>query len=355
MSRQVLITGGAGFVGSSLGLGLAQRYPDWQITALDNLKRRGSELNLSRLKQAGIQFVHGDIRNEEDLDPVALQPDLILECSAEPSVLAGYTSPGYVLQTNLVGTINCLELARQTGADFIFLSTSRVYPIAYLNALQYTETETRFQLLTQQPLSGASSYGISEEFPLDKARSLYGATKLASELLIAEYADAYGLRTLINRCGVLTGPWQMGKVDQGVFALWIANHYFQKPLKYIGYGGTGKQVRDFLHVADLLDLIDLQIYSLEELKGQTFNVGGGSTNTLSLYDTTQLCQEITGHQVPITPVPETRIGDVPAFITDSRKIIAATGWLPTRDAKTTLTEIYEWIHQFEQQVFDIFN
>ena len=258
MSRQVLITGGAGFVGSSVGLGLAQRYPEWEITALDNLKRRGSELNLPRLKQAGIKFVHGDIRNGEDLDPVVLQPDLILECSAEPSVLAGYTSPGYMLQTNLVGTINCLELARQTQADFVFLSTSRVYPITYLNTLQYTEKETRFELLTQQSLPGASIHGISETFPLNKARSLYGSTKLASELLIAEYADAYGLRTLINRCGVLTGPWQMGKVDQGVFALWMANHYFEKPLKYIGYGGTGKQVRDFLHVADLLDLIDFQ-------------------------------------------------------------------------------------------------
>ena len=102
MTRKVLITGGAGFVGSSLGLGLSQRYPDWQIIALDNLKRRGSELNLVRLRQAGIQFVHGDIRNSEDLDPIALNTDLILECSAEPSVLAGYNSPGYVLQTNRV-------------------------------------------------------------------------------------------------------------------------------------------------------------------------------------------------------------------------------------------------------------
>ncbi|MBD0390498.1 MAG: NAD-dependent epimerase/dehydratase family protein [Nostoc sp. C3-bin3] len=354
MSKRVLITGGAGFVGSALGLGLAQRYPDWQITALDNLKRRGSELNLARLKQAGIQFIHGDVRNTEDLDPVALQPDLILECSAEPSVLAGYASPGYVLQTNLVGTVNCLELARQTQADFIFLSTSRVYPIAYLNALEFTETETRFQLLDQQPFPGISSQGISEEFPLNGARSLYGATKLASELLVAEYADAYGLRTVINRCGVLTGPWQMGKVDQGVFALWMAFHYFQRSLKYIGYGGTGKQVRDFLHVTDLLDLIDIQIHSLEELRGQTFNVGGGANNTLSLYETTQLCQEITGQQIPITPVSDTRAGDVPIFITDSRKVMSATGWQPQKDAKTTLTEIYEWIHQYKQQVSEIF-
>lgn len=354
MSRQVLITGGAGFVGSSLGIGLAQRYPDWKITALDNLKRRGSELNLPRLRQAGIEFVHGDIRNSEDLDPAALQPDLILECSAEPSVLAGYTSPGYVLQTNLVGTINCLELARKTQSDFIFLSTSRVYPIAHLKALKFVETETRFELLDRQPLLGASNHGISEEFPLDGARSLYGATKLASELLIAEYADAYGLKTLINRCGVLTGSWQMGKVDQGVFALWMAFHYFQRSLKYIGYGGTGKQVRDFLHIADLLDLIDIQIHGLEKLKGQIFNVGGGSNNTLSLYETTQLCQEITGNKVAIAPVPETRVGDVPIFITDSRKLMSATGWQPQRDAKTTLNEIYNWIHQFEQQVSNIF-
>lgn len=354
MSKRALITGGAGFVGSALGLGLAQRYPDWQITALDNLKRRGSELNLPRLKQAGIQFIHGDVRNIEDLDPVALQPDLILECSAEPSVLAGYASPGYVLQTNLVGTVNCLELARQTQADFIFLSTSRVYPIAYLNALEFTETETRFQLLEQQSIPGVSSQGISEEFPLNGARSLYGATKLASELLVAEYADAYGLRTIINRCGVLTGPWQMGKVDQGVFALWMAFHYFQRSLKYIGYGGTGKQVRDFLHVSDLVDLIDIQIYRLEELKGLTFNVGGGANNTLSLYETTQLCQEITGQQIPITPVSDTRSGDVPIFITDSCKVMSATGWKPQKDAKTTLTEIYEWIHQYKQQVSEIF-
>ncbi|MCL1470618.1 NAD-dependent epimerase/dehydratase family protein [Argonema antarcticum] len=354
MSKKVLITGGAGFVGSSLGLGLAERYPDWKITALDNLKRRGSELNLPRLKQVGIEFIHGDVRNKEDLDPIALEPDLILECSAEPSVLAGYNSPGYVLQTNLVGTINCLELARQTQANFIFLSTSRVYPIAHLNALKFTETETRFQLVDEQSLPGVSSQGISEEFPLDGARSLYGATKLASELLIAEYADAYGIITLINRCGVLTGPWQMGKVDQGVFALWMAAHYFGRSLKYIGYGGTGKQIRDFLHIADLLDLIDLQIYNFDKLKGQTFNVGGGAENTLSLYETTQLCQKNTGHNISITPVPENRPGDVPIFITDYRKIRQATGWKPQRNAEATLTDIYKWIYEFKDIVSNVF-
>jgi CDP-paratose 2-epimerase len=354
MTKKVLITGGAGFVGSALGLGLAHKYPKWQITALDNLKRRGSELNLPRLAEAKINFIHGDVRNPEDLDASLLQPDLILECSAEPSVLAGYNSPKYVLETNLVGTINCLELARQTQADFIFLSTSRVYPITYLNNLKFRELETRFQLEEKQSFVGVSQEGIAENFPLDQARSLYGTTKLASELLIAEYADSYGLRTLINRCGVLTGPWQMGKVDQGVFALWMAYHYFTKPLKYIGYGGTGKQVRDFLHVADLLDLIEIEIHNLDKLQGETFNVGGGVNNTLSLYETTQLCQEITGNKIEIKPVLETRTGDVPIFITNCRKVISKTGWKPKRDAKTTLTEIYQWIGEFESQVKSIF-
>jgi CDP-paratose 2-epimerase len=146
----------------------------------------------------------------------------------------------------------------------------------------------------------------------------------------------------------------MGKVDQGVFALWVAYHYFQKPLKYIGYGGTGKQVRDFLHVADLLDLIDLQIRQLDKFQGQTFNVGGGVKNTLSLQETTKLCQEITGNEIPITPVPENRQGDVPIFITDSRRVIAATGWQPKRGTQQTITDIYQWIKGNESQVKSIF-
>ncbi len=253
-----------------------------------------------------------------------------------------------------MGTVNCLELARETQADFIFLSTSRVYPIANLTSLKFTETETRFQLLDAQSLIGVSSQGIAEEFPLDGGRSLYGATKLASELLINEYADAYGLKTIVNRCGVLTGPWQMGKVDQGVFALWVAFHYFNRTLKYIGYGGTGKQVRDFLNIADLLNLIVIQIKALPTLKGKTFNVGGGLINTLSLLETTQLCQEIMGKKILIDSVPETRTGDVPIFITDSRKVIEATGWKPQKDAKTTLIEIYDWINQYQTILTNIF-
>nr|MBA2442813.1 NAD-dependent epimerase/dehydratase family protein [Rubrobacter sp.] len=272
--RNVLVTGGAGFVGSNLAIRHKEHHPDSRVTALDNLKRRGSELNLPRLRQAGVEFVHGDIRNREDL--AGLEAGLILECSAEPSVLAGYSSsPEYLLDTNLSGTLNCLELARRRSADFVFLSTSRVYPIQALGGLRYTEQETRFVLENEQPYPGASAHGIAEEFPLAGARSLYGATKLASEMFVEEYGAAFGLRTVVNRCGVITGPWQMGKVDQGVFALWVARHYFGGELSYLGYGGTGKQVRDLLHVDDLYELIDHQAHDPGLFDGGTFNVGGG--------------------------------------------------------------------------------
>jgi CDP-paratose 2-epimerase len=347
MSTKLLILGGAGFVGSSLAIGLKHRYPDWQITCFDNLRRRGSELNLPRFKQIDIKFVHGDIRSANDLDPATFSVDIILDCSAEPSVLAGFSSPQYVLQTNLVGTINALELARQVQAKFLFLSTSRIYPIPALKAIQLTETETRFEISTQQSLVGISSLGVSEAFPLQGPRSLYGATKLASELLIEEYRVAYNTPAIINRCGVLTGPWQMGKVDQGVFVLWVAAHYFQKPLKYIGYGGTGKQIRDLLHIQDLLELVDYQLQHFTDLDGDVLNVGGGAENSLSLLETTRLCQQITGHTIEIQGVSEERPGDTPIFITDSSRITQKTGWRPTIGPEQTLGEIYQWIAQNE--------
>lgn len=350
MPEKVLIPGGAGFIGSSLAIGLKIRHPDWQISCLDNLKRRGSELNLSRLKHHGIAFVHGDIRCPSDLEPTALDVDTIIDCSAEPSVLAGFSSPRYVLETNLLGTINVLELARQVKASVLFLSTSRIYPIAALSSLQFEDAPTRFVLKAQQPFPGASSLGIREDFPLEGHRSLYGATKLSSELLIEEYRDAYGISTVINRCGVVTGPWQMGKVDQGVFVLWMAAHYFGKSLAYIGYGGSGKQVRDLLCVEDLLNLVEYELLHLNELNGCLFNVGGGAENSLSLLETTALCQEITGNTVPIKPILENRPGDVPIFITDSSKVMQQTGWKPACDPRQTLQQIYDWIVRYESDL-----
>jgi CDP-paratose 2-epimerase len=346
----ILITGGAGFVGSNLALSFKYNYPLYQITCLDNLKRRGSELNLPRLREQGIGFLHADIRNPEDLATIE-EFDCLIDASAEPSVLAGITSPvAQVINNNLVGTANCLELAKKYDAAFVFLSTSRVYPIQSLENLQFKERETRFDWSDDQIIPGASSQGISEDFPLPGSRSFYGATKLAAELLIEEYHALAGLRTVINRCGVISGPWQMGKVDQGVVVLWVARHFWRQSLNYVGYGGTGKQVRDILHVNDLFDLIDYQVHHWEQVTGKTMNAGGGLPNSLSLLELTRLCEEITGNQIAITQIPETRSADLRIYLTDNKKVKELTGWQPTRTPRQTVTDIFDWIQDHENKL-----
>ena len=244
MATRILITGGAGFVGSNLALALKRRSDDVTIAAFDNLRRRGSDLAVNRLGAGGVDFIHGDVRSVDDLADVGAF-DLLLECSAEPSVHAGYDgSPTYVIQTNLLGTANCLEAARRNGADLIFFSTSRVYPIESLRALPLERSGSRLIVPVDGQGTGWSAKGIAEDFPLTGYRSMYGATKLASELLIDEYRAMYGLRAIVNRCGVISGPWQMGKVDQGFVVLWAARHLFGGSLQYIGFGGEGLQVRD---------------------------------------------------------------------------------------------------------------
>lgn len=350
--KHILITGGAGFVGSNLALKLKADYPKVSITVIDNLKRRGSELSIKRLREAGVEFVHGDIRNLEDL--VFDKVDLLIECSAEPSVMAGIdSSPTYLMNTNLVGTLNCLEVARQHNAACLFLSTSRVYPISYINNLKFEENDTRFDILDKQDVPGASSKGIAENFPLDKPRSLYGTTKLASELVVAEYVDTYGMKAIINRCGVITGPWQMGKIDQGVFVLWVAKHYFNQSLSYIGYGGTGKQVRDFIHIDDLYIAVKTQLENFDDYNGGTWNIGGGLANSVSLQELTALCQDVTGNAIDIASVKEDRPADLRFFITDSTKFLAQSGLKWDKNAKDTVQDIYDWIKANENDLTSI--
>jgi CDP-paratose 2-epimerase len=350
MTRRVLITGGAGFVGGNLAVGLATRHPEYEVLALDNLKRRGSELNLPRLREAGVTFHHGDVRSLEDVFSVG-EVDALVECSAEPSALAGTDgSPGYLVHSNLMGAYHCLELARRSRAQVVFLSTSRVYPVARLEAARFEDAATRFELAESQSIPGLSVRGVAESFPLEGARTLYGASKLSAELLIAEYGDTYGIPAVIDRCGVVAGPWQMGKVDQGVFTYWLLAHYFGRELEYIGYGGEGKQVRDLLHVEDLIGLIDGQLAAPGQWAGVTVNVGGGAECSLSLRETTELCRELTGHAVPVRAADHDRPGDVRIFISDCARLFGLTDWRPRRDPREVLTDTLEWLVAHEREV-----
>jgi CDP-paratose 2-epimerase len=224
------------------------------VVAFDNLKRRGTELALRRLAAGGVEFRHGDIRNPEDLADTG-SFDLLVECSAEASVQAGlYGEERYLINTNLIGTTNCLDHARRHDAAVVFLSTSRIYPIAPLRELPLGSSRNSVCGLRVEYRARVVSSRQDGKLPLIGSRPLYRATTLLLGADYCAYIALYGLHAVINRCGVLTGPWQ-GKVDQGFIILWAARHRFGGARSYNGFGGAGLQVRDVLHVEDLCRLI----------------------------------------------------------------------------------------------------
>jgi len=340
---RILITGGAGFVGSNLAIALQAAFADATLVCMDNLYRRGSELNLPRLRGAGGKFHHGDVR-----DPLAFPSgpfDFLIECSAEPSVLAGTEgSPDYLFHTNLGGAYVCLEQARRWQSRFLFLSTSRVYPIQRLESHPWREESTRF-VWEGDSTGGITARGVSESLDMQGARSLYGFTKYAAEQLIEEYRAAFGLKTVVNRCGVLAGPWQFGKVDQGVVALWVLAHHFSQPLTYIGYGGSGKQVRDFLHVDDLCDLIIEQVRDFDHWNGWVGNVAGGEANSASLRELTNLCRDLVGRTCRIGSVAANRPADLRIYIGDCGRLFARGAWRPKRDLRLIVGEVAKWVRE----------
>jgi CDP-paratose 2-epimerase len=354
MAETILVTGGAGFVGSTLALSFKAARNRTRVMALDNLKRRGSETSLDRFRSGGVEFVHGDIRCPEDLD--GLNPaDWIIDCSAEASVQAGYGGDvRYLVRTNLDGTLNCLDLAKKWGAGVIFLSTSRVYPIDALRSLPLMPQKDRLVLPEDAEGPGWSAVGVRSDFPLAGHRSIYGATKLASELMIQEYRALFDLKAVINRCGVLTGPWQFGRTEQGFVSLWAARHLFGGRLEYQGFGGKGRQVRDILHVDDLFRLIDIEMNRIDEMDGCLFNVGGGSACSLSLRELSQYCREKTGREVPIGSRTETHPADIPYYITDNGQVSAQTGWQPRYRPDGILDSILAWLTEQKERVRPLF-
>lgn len=342
-AMRILITGGAGFIGSNLALHLRAEFADAEVVCMDNLHRKGSELNVPRLQAAGAVFHRGDVRRAEDFPPGGF--DFLIECSAEPSVLAGMDGePDYLFHTNVTGAYHCLEVARKRGARLIFLSTSRVYPVATLENHPWEERESRF-VWQDVGTPGISARGVSESVAMSGARSLYGFTKLAAEQMIEEYRAAFGLRAVVNRCGVIAGPWQFGKVDQGVVALWVMAHVFGKKLACTGYGGTGKQVRDVLHVADLCGLITEQVRNFDAWDGWLGNVAGGLENSVSLRELTALCRETTGVEIEIGSVAETRPADLRVFIADCGRLFEKTSWRPRRGVREIVEDVCVWVNE----------
>ncbi|WP_139921385.1 NAD-dependent epimerase/dehydratase family protein [Hymenobacter sp. DG01] len=340
---KILVTGGAGFVGFNLLCYLKDSYPTYQLLAYDNLKRLGSEQNVPSLLARGIEFVHGDIRNAQELQQVGAV-DVIIHCASDASVLGGITSSSeLIVQNNLLGSINVFEYAAQCNAKLVYFSTNRIYSCESLNALAYMEQETRFTLEENQQLAGVSDQGISEQFPILLSKTFYGATKYCGEVLLQEYAAYKGLQYVVNRFGVISGKGQFGMESQGVIAYWLRQHLEKKPLKYIGFGGSGKQVRDALHVADVCALVDLQLQHFDSVQGNVFNAGGGYANSFSLLELTGYCEALTGNSVPIQVVADQRAGDIPIYYTDNSHVTAALGWVPQRSIHDILSDLLDWL------------
>ena len=340
---KILITGGCGFVGSTLARAWLERHSADEVWAVDNFIRPGSEQNRRTLDRFGVRVRHADLRCWSDVDAWPAV-DAVIDAAANPSVLAGVdglTSSRQLVEHNLSGTVNLLEFCRRHKAALILLSTSRVYSIPALAGLPVTVAGRRFAPDSSQDLpAGLTPTGVSEGFSTAAPVSLYGATKLASEQLALEYGFDYGFPVWINRCGVMAGAGQFGRADQGIFSFWINSWMHRRTLRYLGFGGSGHQVRDCLHPADLVPLLERQLACSDRALPRIVNVGGGLLSAMSLRELSDWCRERLGDHA-VEESGESRPFDLPWVVLDASLACNAWQWKPSRGVDGILQEILD--------------
>jgi CDP-paratose 2-epimerase len=338
---KILITGICGFVGSSLADRLLAEHEGLLVSGIDNLMRPGSEINRCRLRRLGVTFVHGDLRASSDFESLP-DADWVIDAAANPSVLAGVkgkSSSRQLFEHNLASVVNVLEYCKVRQAGLVLLSSSRVYSIPALTSLPLTEESNAFLLDDSEQLPpGVSKNGIDRDFCTRPPISLYGSTKLAAETIALEYGEAFGFPVWVDRCGVMAGAGQFGTPDQGIFSYWINAHLRRLMLRYIGFGGTGKQVRDALHPFDLAALVYSQVSSGRVKGPRIYTVGGGPQNAMSLAALTAWCDERFGCRTPEADLSP-RAYDVPWVVMDSRAAADDFGWGLATPVLTILEEI----------------
>ena len=223
-----------------------------------------------------------------------------------------------------MGTFNILNKCIKDKSNIIYLSSSRVYSIKDLFKLK-------------------KKGSIKESFNVENSKSIYGFTKLSSELLIKEYSYLHKINYIINRVALVSGPWQFGKEEQGFVSLWVWRHLKRLKLSYIGFGGTGRQVRDVLHVIDLCELIFIQIKKLKKINNKLFNVGGGKKNSLNLLELTKLSRNITKNKIKISSIKKTSSYDIPYYVSNLSYVKKIYKWKPKRNLKKIIFDLYSWM------------
>lgn len=342
LDMRILVTGACGFVGSHILRCFRRSLTNATLVGIDNFCRAGSEINRRSLKDIGVQLIHGDVRASSDFETLPAV-DWVIDAAANPSVLAGVdgrTSSRQLVEHNLGGTINMLEFCRRHGAGFILLSTSRVYSISALTSIPLQVTGSRFTLdLGAAAPAGVSREGVAENFSTTPPLSLYGVSKKASEDLALEYAHAFKIPVWINRCGVMAGAGQFGRPDQGILAYWLHSWRERRPLKYLGFNGTGHQVRDALHPSDLAELLLKQMKAPASGRSTLANVSGGLESSFSLAELSAWCRDRFGQDLAVEHSGETRAFDIPWLILDDSKTRSAWDWQPVCTLEQILLEI----------------
>ncbi len=334
----ILVTGGCGFVGTNVCLYLINKK--YKVSSLDNLSRKGSRYNLSLLKKKKIKNYKIEISNFKKYKSLP-KFDLIIDCCAEAAVEVSKKNTDKVFNTNLVGTYNILKKAKKDKSKIIFLSSSRVYPLNMLNNLIKNKNIKKKILIKNKINENSSTIG---------PKSIYGFTKLSSEMLIEEFSYQYDIKYIINRCGVISGPLQFGKQDQGFVSLWVWKHLNNLKLNYIGYGGYGHQLRDVLHINDLCELIYLQINKIFKVNNLTFTVGGSNYSKTSLKELTKICEKITGNKIKIGKISRTSNYDIPYFVTDNSKVSKIYGWKVKKNIRKIVEDIYGWLSKNKNNI-----
>ena len=334
MTRNYLVTGGAGFIGSNYVHRLLQRNE--QVTIFDNLSRAGAPRNVDWLKREfgddRVRLIVGDVRNAGQIAEAAKEADVIVHLAGQVAVTTSVVNPRDDFEANALGTFNVLEAARASARNpvFLYASTNKVY--GGMDDVALKEEVTRW-------LYADLVHGCAETQPLD-FHSPYGVSKGTGDQYVRDYSRIYGLRSVVFRQSCIYGPRQFGVEDQGWLAwMMIAAVTGRKITIY----GDGKQVRDVLHVHDLLNAYDAAIEKIDVAQGQIYNMGGGARNVLAIWaEFGPILERLLGEKIEVAR-DDWRPGDQKVFYADFRKAQRELGWEPKIDLEEGLEMLFEWV------------
>lgn len=338
--KKILVTGGCGFIGSNLVENLNDK--NFKVESLDNLSRSGSKLNEVRLAKKNIKNHKINISNKIKINKLP-KFDVIIHCSADSSVNTPKDKIRETINTNFDGTINIIEKCLKDKSYLIFFSSSRVYSVENINKLVKAKN-------LNKRINLSKKYLINEKFSTKSPITFYGFTKLASEILIKEYSNYHGLKYIINRPGVISGPWQFGKVEQGFVSLWIWRYLNKMYLSYNGYGGNGYQVRDILHIEDLKELIFKQIIKIDKINNKTFNIGGGLKNSIDLNKLTQIVSNFFSYKIKVKKNNSTSLYDIPIYISDNNFVSKVYKWKPRKNISNIIIDTLNWQKKYKSDL-----